>query len=85
MAGIVKMGALMLFLAFCGCSDSQGTKDLLRSQGYTDIVTTGYDWFSCGEDDTYATGFRAKSSNGSNVRGVVCSGLLFKGSTIRFK
>lgn len=42
--------------------------------------------FGCSEDDTYQTEFKARNiSSGKTVKGVVCEGLLFKGSTIRFK
>lgn len=75
--------ALTLTTLLVGCSDSDTAIKALRGAGYTDIKTTGYSWFSCGKDDSFATGFTAKGPTGVYVEGAVCSGLLFKNSTIR--
>ena len=56
----------------------------LRDAGYTDISTGGYGLFSCGRDDFYSTKFTATNIYGNKINGVVCSGLIFKGSTIRY-
>ncbi len=52
--------------------------------GFSDIRTTGYKWFACSEGDWYHTGFVAINPQGVEVSGVVCSGLFFKNSTVRF-
>ena len=70
-----------LFLA--GCSDHNTAVRVLTDQGYTDVQTTGYAMFTCGEHDTASTGFVATSPAGKRVTGAVCSGW-FKGATIRF-
>lgn len=57
-------------------------KEILASQGYSNIVMTGYSFFGCSEDDTFANGFTATAPSGATVTGVVCSGIL-KGSTVR--
>ena len=65
------------------CSDGPYAERVLADAGYTDIHTTGYAFFGCGKDDTYSTGFTAKGPTGRSASGVVCSGMLFKGGTIR--
>lgn len=73
-----------VFLWVSGCSDAPEANRVLNSQGYTHVQLTGYKFFGCGRYDYWRTGFVAKSPNGTNVVGVVCSGV-FKGATIRFK
>jgi hypothetical protein len=72
-------------LGLAACSDPAGAERALKQQGYVAIETTGYSWTGCGEGDTYATGFNARTSAGYQVEGVVCSGWSWfsKGSTIR--
>ena len=74
------VAGLMLLTA---CSDESNTERVLSDQGFTDIQTTGYAFFGCGKDDSFHTGFVAKSPIGKTVSGVYCSGW-FKGGTIRF-
>lgn len=82
---MMKFAALLLAaLALAGCSDASTATRALQDAGYSDIQTTGYSFFSCGQDDTFATGFTATNPAGRRVSGTVCSGLLFKGATIRF-
>ncbi len=68
-----------------GCTDERTTTRVLQDQGYTNVKTDGLAWFSCGKGDWYATKFFATSPNGTSVEGAVCTGLLFKNSTIRFR
>jgi len=79
-----KLLVLALLCAFCACTNPDGARRILTQQGYTDITLTGYDAWSCGQDDWYSTGFVATNVNGVRVTGVVCQGM-FKGATIRFK
>lgn len=80
----LKVGiALVAAMFLAGCSDPKGAEKALTGAGYTEIRTTGYNWFSCSKDDSYSTGFEAKGPTGVPVKGAVCSGLLFKNSTIR--
>ena len=79
----MKYLILIAAIGLINCTDSKGAKRTLEAQGYTYIEMTGYDFFSCGEGDWYHTGFLAKSISGMRVSGVVCSGLIAKGSTIR--
>lgn len=75
--------ALILALTLTACTDPDQVHSILSSQGYTEITVTGYEYFGCGQGDFYHTGFTAKSPNGTQVSGVVCSGIL-KGATVRF-
>lgn len=67
-----------------GCSRPGKAEAVLSANGYTDIEITGWAPFMKGEDDTFSTGFRAKSPSGQTVEGAVTGGWL-KGSTIRLK
>lgn len=80
------MKYILTALAICvlsGCSDSETATKALRGAGYSDIQITGYSWFSCGKDDTFSTGFKAKGPTGVYVEGAVCSSWFMKNSTIR--
>lgn len=71
-------------LALVACTDRDGAEDTLHKAGYSDIDTSGgHAWFGCGQDDTFATEFKAKGPTGIPLEGVVCSGLWGKSSTIR--
>lgn len=72
-------------LTLSSCTDEKEAQRILTANGYTDIEYTGRAWFACSESDTYATGFRAKGPTGKSIEGAVCSGLIFKNSTIRYK
>lgn len=77
-----QLTILAALLALAACTDSDGARKALEGAGYSDIKMTGYNAFSCSEDDQYKTGFIAKGPTGKPVSGTVCSGV-FKGSTIR--
>lgn len=72
----------MVFL-LASCTDEARTFEVLTDSGFSNIQTTGYAAFSCGEGDSFATGFVATNPNGKRVSGVVCCGLL-KSCTVRF-
>ena len=74
---------LALFLV-CSCTDETETRKVLIAHGFTNIVITGYEFFSCGKDDFSHTGFSATGPTGVQINGVVCCGLVFKGCTVRF-
>ena len=80
----MKIFTVALIVLLCGCTNKDKTVSTLESSGYSDVKTGGYSWFSCGNDDTYATNFTAKNPAGRYVSGVVCCGLLFKGCTVRY-
>jgi len=79
---------LILILIFCfSCTSSKDFekgKEQLEQQGYTDVENTGYNAFCCAENETFSTGFKAKTSKGEVVEGCFCSSAL-KGATIRFE
>jgi hypothetical protein len=83
-----KMFKLSLLAAIVagltGCTSQHDAEKALGSEGMTNIKVTGYHFFACSKDDFYHTGFTATNFLGKNVEGTVCSGLLFKGSTIRY-
>ena len=76
---------LVLMLSLQACTDSDTAVRVLLENGYKNPVMTGYSFFACSEDDWYHTGFKAISPTGATISGVVCSGLLFKNATIRFR
>lgn len=75
--------ALAFLLTLAACTDPERSRETLENLGFTEIETMGYAPFSCGEDYTYATEFRAKNVRGQRVEGVVCCGFL-KGCTPKF-
>ena len=77
---IILFASLML----TGCVNAEKATSLLEAEGYENIEITGYNFLECSGDDFYHTGFTA-TKNGRVVEGTVCAGILFKGSTIRFK
>jgi hypothetical protein len=77
----IVVGAFLVAIA--GCTDVDGARDALRKAGYTQIEVGGYAAFSCSDDDTFATKFKAIGPSGLSVTGAVCGGGLFKGKTIR--
>lgn len=80
----MKKTLLALALFLVGCTNEERTVEVLKSNGYTHITTTGFAWGGCGDKDGYCTGFIATSPSGSRVSGQVGCGFLFKGCTIRF-
>ena len=79
------IGAILLAaILFTGCTSKEDAEKALKNQGFTNVNVTGYSFFACSKDDFYHTGFTAVNPQGNTVEGTVCSGLLFKGSTIRW-
>ncbi len=80
----MKRLILLMLLSLSSCTNSNDGYKALTSMGFTEIEFTGYSFWGCSEDDFYHTGFRAKNPQGMIVTGTVCSGFLFKKSTVRF-
>lgn len=57
-----KLIAIIAIASLAGCSAPERAKRVLDNSGYTEIEITGYSPFSCGKDDTFSTGFRAKTA-----------------------
>lgn len=74
---------IIISLLLIGCTNEHEARRVLDNDGVTDVQMTGYKWFACGDHDFYHTGFSGKR-NGKNIEGIVCSGLIFKASTIRY-
>lgn len=74
---------IILMLALGACTSTETSVEVLEKQGFTNIQTTGYDFFACSEEDTFHTGFTATNTRGQTVSGVVCCGWL-KRCTVRF-
>lgn len=83
---VVVSVILMLCIgaAFIGITDKSAVDEYAKVEGWTDVKLTGYSFFACSKDDWYHTGFEAKK-NGIPIKGTVCSGLLFKGKTLRLQ
>ena len=47
-----------------GCTNEPSARRTLEAAGYNNISFTGYDMFSCSDQDFYATGFKAVGHNG---------------------
>lgn len=73
---------LVAVVLLAGCSSASDAERALAAAGYTQVVTTGFRFFGCSEDDQFRTGFEAVGPSGNRVTGAVCSGWL-KGATIR--
>lgn len=75
----------VIFLTACNpVTDPEGATKALEDLGFTDIQIGGYAFFACSEDEWNHTSFTAKNPQGKIVTGTVCSGLMFKNSTVRF-
>lgn len=83
MKKLLLISVLAITALLSGCTNTSKAEEVLMKNGYTNIKMTGYSFFGCSDSDSFSDGFEAKSPNGSNVVGVVCSGM-FKGATIRF-
>lgn len=81
---LVLVMSILSVSLMTACSNSNDAHKALEAQGFTNIETTGYSPLSCSEDDFYSTGFKATNPQGKRVTGTVCSGFMFKNSTIRW-
>lgn len=75
--------AALLLLLSLACSDERSTRATLEALGFSRIEVTGWSPYSCSEEDSFSTGFRAVNPRGVPTEGVVCCGLL-KRCTVRF-
>lgn len=78
------LSIIALTLLLTGCYNSNDAQKALQSEGLTQVQVTGHAWFACADDDFYATSFTAINVHGKQVSGAVCSGFIFKNSTIRW-
>lgn len=75
--------AVVAMCVLAGCTNPEHAARTLNGAGDTEIQLKGYDWLNCSKDDFYHDRFTAVGPSGQSVSGVVCSGLLVKGATIR--
>jgi len=79
---IGKILIILILILFVGCVNNDNTIKILKSNGYKNIIITGYRPFMGNDDDIFKTGFEAISPNGEKVTGAV-TGDYFQGYTIR--
>ena len=94
MAGVGKWLLLLLLpvlvfgLVMCknSCTDPEQARRVLESEGHFTHIEfkDGYQWWTCGDGDAYATGFTAKNRHGKIVDGTVCCGWWAKDCTVRW-
>lgn len=75
--------ASVLAVLLSGCTDADSTKRAVEGAGYTNVQTQGYSVWGCAKDDVVHTSFTATDQKGRAISGTYCSGLIFKGGTIR--
>lgn len=86
MKQLITATVITILIGFLSaCTAPNEARRILEQQGYTNIEIKGYSLLTCSEDDWFRTGFKATSPAGQQVQGVVCRGLFFKNSTIRFR
>lgn len=73
---------LLPILLLTACTDPETAVRAAEGVGLTDVKTSGYNMWACGDDYTYTTEFTAKNAHGKEVSGVVCSGYL-SGASVR--
>jgi hypothetical protein len=78
-AVVAVVGAIF----FGACDQPTASRHALESQGITDVVITGHDFFGCGKEDVSSVGFTGKNPQGHHVKGQVCCGWL-KSCTVRW-
>jgi hypothetical protein len=79
----MKYFLILSCLIVASCSDHSNTVQVLEKQGYKNIETHGYGFFSCDKNDFFSTKFTAINPYGERVDGVACSGFL-KATTLRW-
>ena len=80
---LISCSLLIAVLFLNACTNPTDAKRVLEAAGYTNVQILGYDWLNYSQDDHYHDKFSAIGPTGKPVTGVVCAGLLGKGSTIR--
>jgi hypothetical protein len=73
----ITLAALaLIFVCKAGYTDADASIQLLKDDGYTDIVIKGRTFWGCGSSmEFFRTRFEAKNSRGIRAHGVVCRGL----------
>lgn len=66
----------LLLLSTVSCTDEPRAKQILESEGYTDIHFTGHRPFRCFPNEKISTGFEATDSKGRARVGAVCCSII---------
>lgn len=78
----------ILFLFICallvGCTKEADVQKYAKMEQWDSYKITGTCYLSCGKGDFFRTEFEAIKNN-EKIQGCICSGLLFKGATLRIK
>jgi hypothetical protein len=64
-------------------TDVESSKNLLLSQGYSEVVYEGYDWLNCGRGDIYRHRFSVLGKGSQRAEKVLVCSSFFGGSTVR--
>lgn len=80
---LLMVGGFCLWLA-TNTHDDARFQAVMKAEGISQPVATGYSWFACSEDDWKGTGFTG-IKNGQRVNGVLCGGLFVKADTVRYR
>jgi len=62
---------ILLVLVLSSCTNTDGTRQFLQENGYSNIEITGYDFFAKSQTDLTSTGFTARNLQGQLVTGAV--------------
>lgn len=78
-----KIIIVLISLFLCSCTKPDEAIRILGVNGFSNIETTGYSVYGCGDDYFYSTGFKARK-NGYPITGSVCSKLFYGQTVIKF-
>lgn len=73
---------IIIAISLVACTRESDVKKYADLYNWDSYKITGYKFFACSKDDSFATGFVAKK-DGKEFSGVVCGGWPFKNATLR--
>lgn len=74
---------IFITLLTISCKRESDVKKFAKAEGWQSYKVEGYCWLCCSEDETFHTEFTAITKEGKTITGAVCSGIIFKNSTMR--
>lgn len=81
---VISVICVLTFAVFAGSNvDAGAVAEYARAEGWHSARVTGYSWYGCGQGDWFHTQFTAVGQNGQPISGIICSGLLSEGKTLR--
>ncbi len=81
-SGLIALIGFGMLCLIAGVTSPDDVRKYAEMQEWDSYEVTGYRFTGCSKGDWYSTGFVA-TKDGKRFSGVVCSGLLFKGVTLR--